>query len=40
MGVYGLWRLLNATGEQVPLETLEGKMLAIGKKILILILLL
>ncbi|XP_043793028.1 DNA excision repair protein ERCC-5 homolog [Apis laboriosa] len=29
MGVYGLWRLLNATGEQVPLETLEGKILAI-----------
>lgn len=32
MGVYGLWRLLNTTGKQVPLETLEGKILAIGKK--------
>lgn len=30
MGVYGLWRLLDATGKQVPLETLEGKILAIG----------
>ncbi|XP_003491427.1 DNA repair protein complementing XP-G cells isoform X2 [Bombus impatiens] len=29
MGVYGLWRLLDATGKQVPLETLEGKILAI-----------
>ncbi|XP_060826334.1 DNA excision repair protein ERCC-5 homolog isoform X2 [Bombus pascuorum] len=29
MGVYGLWRLLDATGKQVPLETLEGKVLAI-----------
>ncbi|CAK9809124.1 DNA excision repair protein ERCC-5 [Anthophora plagiata] len=29
MGVYGLWRLLNATGNQVPLETLEGKVLGI-----------
>lgn len=30
MGVYGLWRLLDKTGKQVPLETLEGKVLAIG----------
>lgn len=30
MGVYGLWRLLDTTGKQVPLETLEGKILAIG----------
>lgn len=37
MGVHGLWRLVNATGKEVPLETLEGKILAIGKKILILI---
>ncbi|XP_043527201.1 DNA excision repair protein ERCC-5 isoform X2 [Frieseomelitta varia] len=29
MGVYGLWRLLDKTGKQVPLETLEGKILAI-----------
>ncbi|KOC63306.1 DNA repair protein complementing XP-G cells [Habropoda laboriosa] len=29
MGVYGLWRLLSATGNQVPLETLEGKVLGI-----------
>ncbi|KOX78784.1 hypothetical protein WN51_08543 [Melipona quadrifasciata] len=29
MGVYGLWRLLDTTGKQVPLETLEGKILAI-----------
>ena len=29
MGVYGLWRLLDKTGKQVPLETLEGKVLAI-----------
>nr|XP_033324256.1 DNA repair protein complementing XP-G cells homolog [Megalopta genalis] len=29
MGVHGLWRLLDAAGNQVPLETLEGKVLAI-----------
>ncbi|XP_076638193.1 rad2 superfamily protein mus201 [Colletes latitarsis] len=29
MGVYGLWRLLDATGKEVPLHTLEGKVLAI-----------
>ncbi|OAD58361.1 hypothetical protein WN48_11323 [Eufriesea mexicana] len=29
MGVYGLWRLIDAAGKQVPLDTLEGKVLAI-----------
>ncbi|XP_012226341.2 DNA excision repair protein ERCC-5 isoform X2 [Linepithema humile] len=29
MGVYGLWKLLEASGKPVPLETLEGKVLAI-----------
>ncbi|XP_020286689.1 DNA repair protein complementing XP-G cells [Pseudomyrmex gracilis] len=29
MGVYGLWRLIDASGKPVPLETLEGKVLAI-----------
>ncbi|XP_076234082.1 rad2 superfamily protein mus201 [Calliopsis andreniformis] len=33
MGVYGLWRLLDATGKQVPLETLEGKILAVDVSI-------
>lgn len=31
MGVLGLWRLLEATGNPVPLETLEEKVLAIGR---------
>lgn len=30
MGVLGLWKLIDATGKPVPLETLEGKVLAIG----------
>ncbi|KAL2723861.1 DNA repair protein complementing XP-G cells [Vespula squamosa] len=30
MGVLGLWRLIDATGKPVPLETLEGKVLAIA----------
>ncbi|KAJ8680734.1 hypothetical protein QAD02_016521 [Eretmocerus hayati] len=29
MGVLGLWRLIDASGKPVPLETLEGKVLAI-----------
>ncbi|KAG5340120.1 ERCC5 protein, partial [Acromyrmex heyeri] len=29
MGVYGLWKLLEASGKSVPLESLEGKVLAI-----------
>lgn len=33
MGVYGLWRLINATGKPVPLETLEGKVLAVDVSI-------
>lgn len=31
MGVTGLWKLIEASGKPVPLETLENKVLAIGK---------
>lgn len=30
MGVTGLWKLIEASGKPVPLETLENKVLAIG----------
>lgn len=31
MGVLGLWQLIESCGKPVPLETLENKVLAIGK---------
>lgn len=31
MGVLGLWQLIESSGRQVSLETLENKVLAIGK---------
>lgn len=30
MGVLGLWRLLDPAGKPTAVETLEGKVLAIG----------
>lgn len=30
MGVTGLWKLIEQSGKPVPLDTLEGKILAIG----------
>ena len=32
MGVIGLWTLLEPAGKPVALESLENKILAIGKK--------
>lgn len=31
MGVLGLWKLIDGSGKPVPLESLENKVLAIGK---------
>lgn len=31
MGVTGLWKLIEPCGKPVPVETLEGKILAVGK---------
>lgn len=31
MGVFGLWKLIDSSGKEVPLDTLENKVLAIGK---------
>ena len=31
MGVTGLWTLLEPAGKPVPLESLENKILAVGK---------
>lgn len=36
MGVTGLWKLIDPCGKPVPVETLEGKILAVGKYHLIL----
>lgn len=32
MGVTGLWKLIDQSGKVVPLDTLENKILAVGKK--------
>lgn len=32
MGVLGLWKLLEEGGKPVPLDTLENKILAVGKQ--------
>lgn len=32
MGVTGLWKLIEQSGKPVPLDTLENKVLAVGKK--------
>jgi len=31
MGVTGLWSLLEPAGKPIPLESLENKILAVGK---------
>lgn len=36
MGVQGLWQLLNPTGRPVSLQSLEGKVLAVGILLLML----
>ena len=33
MGVQGLWKLLEPAGRTVALETLQGKVLAVGEGI-------
>lgn len=31
MGITGLWKIVEPTATEIPLECLEGKKLAIGK---------
>lgn len=31
MGVTGLWKLIDQSGKPVPVDTLENKILAVGK---------
>lgn len=33
MGVTGLWKLIESSGKPVPVDTLEGKILAVGMNI-------
>ena len=33
MGVQGLWKLLEPAGRPVALETLQGKVLAVGEAV-------
>lgn len=35
MGVTGLWNLIGPCGKPVPVETLENKILAVGKRFLL-----
>lgn len=32
MGVTGLWKLIDQSGKPVPVDTLENKILAVGKE--------